>query len=208
MSRAPVQIIITSFTWRVLVTEKNIRWVRGRRDPLRKIPLSIRRADGATHLCFHHMHRNATQSQELERISLPKQRGMSTEIKLIDNASNMEVEGGTQVSVQHRDKTQCSGHDNEVIWASQKGRRPPSTKWTTSRENNADAKKDDGTSQRYVSTLGVHAQCRGRSLSRESKVRSFIVKGRPPQVVEDSLLREEAGPRQLTSSAGNHWHVS
>ena len=37
---------------------------------------------------------------------------MSTEIKLIDNAGNMEVEGGTQVSVQHRDKTQCSGHDN------------------------------------------------------------------------------------------------
>ena len=65
LSQAQVQIIITSFTWSVFVTEKNIRWVRGRRDPLR---------------------------QELERISLPKQPGMSTEIKLMDNAGNMEVE--------------------------------------------------------------------------------------------------------------------
>ena len=105
--------------WSALEAERNIRWVHGLRDPLRRIslshcPLSIRRAVGATHLRFQHLQRHATQFQELERTSLTKQPGMCTEIKLTDNTLNMEVEGETQVGVQRKNKTECKRRNNNI----------------------------------------------------------------------------------------------
>ena len=40
------------------------------------------------------------------------QPGLRTEINLTDNTIRMEVEGDTLVSVQHRDKTECSRRNN------------------------------------------------------------------------------------------------